>query len=274
MSAADTLSSTDLSNVTDIDVLVLGGTSATNEVVLTNQFVKVFGTSGVDKVDFVGTASNWASLAGGNDWAELGTGADTVYAGSGADSIGAGTGVDYLDLGTGSDSVYLGGGTGDSLWTADTAGDNVGDMVWFDLADSTSSTDTVDYVFNFEVGEAGAGDSIGFYGAAGYGASGLKVADSVSGLIDDGFIEASAGGDTAFDALGTAIAAIEGTATYALEAGDVFLFRVGSDSYLGVAVGNQDVGPVVKLVGVGASTQSQLVEGSTDGVFYVVPTGG
>ena len=87
-------------------------------------------------------------------------------------------------------------------------------------------------------------------------------------------IQSSAGEILVFADLATAVAAIEGNSSYDVDSGEVFLFRAGSDSYLGLATAQQDIGPVIKLVGVGAKSSVKLVEGSTDGMFYVVPTGG
>ena len=148
-------------------------------------------------------------------------------------------------------------------------------MVLFSLADTAVSGSSVDAVFNFEVRLGGdGGDSIG--GFAGY-----NVADSQStnaGWIEGGFLLNGSGADTVFNNLQQAISVIESlgadSTKYDLDANEVFLFRVSTDSYIGTTDGTK-VTSVVKLVGVGADRASfDLVESSTDGIFYIGPQGG
>jgi len=215
------------------------------------------------------------SLSGGsgNDTIMGFHGADFIYSGANDDLVFAGNGPDFISLGAGSDTVYLGSLV--SLWSSDTVGDGSADLVLFSLADTAVSGSSVDAVFNFEVRLGGdGGDSIG--GFAGY-----NVADSQStnaGWMEGGVLLNGSGADTVFNNLQQAISVIESlgadSTKYDLDANEVFLFRVSTDSYIGTTDGTK-VTSVVKLVGVGADRASfDLVESSTDGIFYIGPQGG
>jgi len=282
---ADTLTDTDFTNVLGVEVLQLAS-SGINIVALGAEayeagFTVVGGGSGADSINATdyryalqitgGDGNDWitgGSVSGG-DWIFAGSGGDTVYAGSGSDSVDGGAGADRIDLGAGSDTVYLGSLV--SAWAADTAGDDFADLAVFSLADTAVSGSSVDAIFNFEVG-LGA-DSIQFFNSGG-----LSVADSVSGWVEGGFFLSGSGADTVFASLESAISTIEanrGATAYDLDASEVFLFRVGTDSYIGTTNGTA-VTSVIKLVGVGPAAASfDLKESSTtDGIFYIGPNGG
>jgi len=218
-------------------------------------------------------ASDSLSGGSGNDTIMGFHGADSIYSGANDDLVFAGNGPDFINLGAGSDTVYLGSLV--SLLSSDTVGDGSPDLVLFSLADTAVSGSSVDAVVNFEVRLGGeGGDSIG--GFAGY-----NVVDSQStnaGWIEGGFLLNGFGADTVFDNLQQAISVIESlgadSTKYDLDANEVFLFRVSLDSYIGTTDGTK-VTSVVKLVGVGAGRASfDLLESSTDGIFYIGPQGG
>ena len=220
-----------------------------------------------------GFATGPSTIRGGSGADTLlgGTGADSLVSSGGADSVDAGAGSDYLDLGKGADRAYL--GDSDGFWqvgAGDTVGDGAADLVIFDLTDIGTADSFGDVVFNFTVGLGG--DSIG--GFAGY-----NLADSVSNWVEGGFILNGSGADTAFASLSDAVTWIQandGDGTkYDLDANEVFLFRVGTDSYIGTTNGTA-VTSVVKLVGVGPAAGSFDLKESptTDGIFYIGPNGG
>jgi len=288
---ADTVSSGDFAGVSGIEVLVLATGSNVIELGSATSISTVFGNTGADSINASGygsqalyisadSSSDWIYTANGadtidagsgNDWVFAGSGADTVYGRAGADSVDGGAGADYLDLGTGADSAYL--GDTDGAWqvgAGDTLGDGAADLVIFDLTDIGTADSFSDVVFNFTVGLGG--DSIG--GFAGY-----NLADSVSQWVEGGFLLNGLGADTAFSSLSTAITWIEANdgdgLKYDLDPNEVFLFRVGTDSYIGTTNGTT-VTSVVKLVGVGpAAAGNDLKESpTTDGIFYIGPNGG
>jgi len=288
---ADTVLSADFANVSGIEVLQLGSGSNVIELAQAASISSVFGNTGADSInasaanigvyisgdssnDWIYTANSADTIdAGvGNDWVFAGSGADTVYGRSGADSVDGGNGADYLDLGTGADTAYLGtslsGGAG--MWSADTLGDGAADLVIFDLTDIGTADSFSDVVFNFTVGLGG--DSIGGFG-------GYNLADSVSQWVEGGFLLNGSGADTAFSSLDAAVTWIQANdgdnAKYDLDANEVFLFRVGTDSYVGTTDGTK-VTSVVKLVGIApASASFDLKESpTTDGIFYIGPNGG
>jgi len=303
MLAADTLSAAELANISGVEILALAGQSGQlNQVVLGGSFVTVLGGDAADSVDFANsTTARYASLSGGSDWVTGSANADTIYTGdgadsviglagnnvvfsgsgndsivltTGADSVDAGVGADFIDLGTGDNTVHLGWVTS----AADSTGDGSWDFVRFDASDSTGAggADSLDFVFGFEMGAAGSGDSIAFYATN----TGFEVADAatITGgikVVEFGVVQSSTGGDTVFGSVEAAIAALETPSNiWDVDAGEVFIFRTADATYIAHAVANNDIGSVIKLVGVASTSSAKLVEGSTDGVFYVVPTGG
>jgi Ca2+-binding RTX toxin-like protein len=299
ITAADTLSDVDFTDVSSVEALlfdsgsnvlslgteaaqagisIIGGGTGADSINATDYTLQlaVTGGNGDDWI-FGSSASggDWINAGSGNDWVNAAGGADTVYGGAGADSVEGGDGSDYLSLGAGADTVYLGDSSSGAYWTADTSGDGDGDLVLFDLSDIGSADSFSDVIFNFSVGsDALAGDSIGGY-------SGYNVADSLSsnpGWVEGGFLLNGSGADTVFADLPTAISVIESlgadSTKYDLDANEVFLFRVSTDAYIGTTNG-QKVTSVVKLVGVGPDKASfDLIESSTDGIFYIGPSGG
>jgi Ca2+-binding RTX toxin-like protein len=242
------------------------------QVALTSTGLLFSADSQTEALYVIGFAAGVSTIVGGSGADTLlgGTGADSLLGGAGADSVDGGNGADVLNLGTGSDVAYLGDSDSGIYWSADTLGDGLADLVVFSLSDIGTADSLGDVVFNFTVG-LGA-DSIGGY-------IGYNLADSISGWVEGGFLLNGSGADTAFADLSTAINVIEANdgnnQKYDLDANEVFLFRVGTDSYVGTTDGTK-VTSVVKLVGIApASASFDLKESpTTDGIFYIGPNGG
>jgi Ca2+-binding RTX toxin-like protein len=294
ITAADTLSDVDFTDVSSVEALlfdsgsnvlaigteaaqagisIIGGGTGADSINATDYTLQLTVTGGNGDDWIFGSSTSggdWINAGSGNDWVNAAGGADTVYGGAGADSVDGGAGADYLDLGTGADTAYLGDSNGAwQVGAGDTLGDGAADLVIFNLTDIGTADSFSDVVFNFTVGLGG--DSIG-------GFTGFGVADSVSNWVEHGFLLNGSGADTVFSSLPQAISVIESlgadSTKYDLELNEVFLFRVGTDSYVGTTDGSK-VTSVVKLVGVGPAAGSfDLLESSTDGIFYIGPVGG
>jgi hypothetical protein len=142
---------------------------------------------------------------------------------------------------------------------------------WFGDA---GSADSIDYIFDYEIGTAGG------VGADSIWLVNTEVADSVAGFINSaGFVADSIlGGATE---IGAVISAIELAAvnadsvnpvlTSTSSASEILMFRVGNDTYIGLVDSDNNIGSVVKLVGVGGS--NGLYEGATDDIYYIGPPG-
>jgi Ca2+-binding RTX toxin-like protein len=251
------------------------------QVSLTSTGLLFSADSQTEALYVIGFASGFSTIVGGSGADTLvggtgadsllgGAGADSLLGGAGADSADGGGGADVLNLGTGSDIAYLGDSDSGVYWSADTLGDGLADLVVFNLSDVGTADSLGDVVFNFTVG-LGA-DSIG-------GFTNYNLAGNISGWVEGGFLLSGSGADTAFADLSTAISVIEANdgndVKYDLDVGEVFLFRVGTDSYVGTTDGSK-VTSVVKLVGVGpaAATFDLKESPTTDGIFYIGPNGG
>jgi len=212
---------------------------------------------------------------------------DTIFGGSGSDYLDGGTGsvADSLMGGDGADTILAGQGV-DTVWLGDptffgatSIGDEDSDRVVFDLTNPGS--DSLDWVFNFEVGASsqhgGNGDLVYLTGPSN------QVADTATNFIGAGGLIKTPSGDTVFASLDAAVSYIELTSALGgdslLSAGELVLFKATDNNetatFIGYAGSASDITYAIKLVGVVVPANYGLIEnGSGSDVYFIGPPTG